>query len=203
MFHVALRGVFMYQPEKSVLLVIDMQNGFLEEKSRHVIPNVVTLVTECQHRSITTVFTRFHNREGSPYETLIGWQRLRSEEETNIAGELSIFSAQIIDKNFYSAFTDDFEQMLKQNGWKTLILCGVDTESCVMKTAVDAFERNLTPIVVSDACASHAGVDVHNAGLMILERFIGKDQLVTTAEFLRAYDSFVFHKGQRPKDALS
>ncbi len=181
----------MYKPEKPVLLVIDMQNGFLGEKSRHVISNVVTLATECQRRSIPIVFTRFHNREGSPYESLIGWRRLRSEEETNITAELSTFSGKIIDKDFYSAFTDDFVQLLKENGWTTLILCGVATESCVMKTAVDAFERNLTPVVISDASASHAGLDVHNAGLMILGRFIGKDQLVTTADFLRGYDDFV------------
>lgn len=181
----------MYKPEKPVLLVIDMQNGFLGEKSHYIIPNVVTLATECQRRSIPLVFTRFHNREGSPFETLIGWRRLRTEIETNITEELSDFSGQVIDKDFYSAFTTDFEQLLNENGWNTLILCGVATESCVMKTAVDAFERKLTPVVISDASASHAGVDVHNAGLMILGRFIGKDQLVTTAEFLRDYDSFV------------
>ena len=179
----------MYRPENPVLVVIDMQNGFLEEKSRYVISNVVALATECQQRSIPIVFTRFHNRDGSPYESLIGWRRMRTEIETSITEELAVFSGQIIDKDFYSAFTTDFEQLLNENDWKTLILCGVDTESCVMKTAVDAFERNLTPVVISDACASHAGVDVHEAGLMILGRFIGKDQLVTTAEFFQDYDS--------------
>ena len=183
----------MYKPEKPVLLVIDMQNGFLGDKSRHVIPNVVALAAECERRSIPLVFTRFHNREGSPYESLIGWRRLRTQPETSITEELSAYSGHIIDKEFYSAFTDDFEQLLDQHGWKTLILCGVATESCVMKTAVDAFERNLTPVVVSDACASHAGTEVHNAGLMILGRFIGKDQLVTTAEFLSNYDGFAGH----------
>ena len=181
----------MYKPEKPVLLVIDMQNGFLGEKSRYIIPNVVTLASECQRRSIPIVFTRFHNREGSPYETLIGWRRLRTETETNITDELSDFAGKIIDKDFYSAFTEEFEQLVEKNGWQTLILCGVATESCVMKTAVDAFERNLTPVVISDACASHAGAEVHDAGLMILGRFIGKDQLVMTAEFLRHYDGFV------------
>jgi len=181
----------MYRPENPVLVVIDMQNGFLEEKSRHVIPNVVALATECQQRSIPIVFTRFHNRDGSPYESLIGWRRMRTEIETNITEELTVLSGQIIDKDFYSAFTTDFEQLLNENGWKTLILCGVDTESCVMKTAVDAFERNLTPVVISDASASNAGVEVHNAGLMILERFIGKDQIVLAVEFFRDYDNFV------------
>ena len=186
----------MYTPINPVLLVIDMQNGFLGEKSRHVIDSVFPLITECQKRSIPVVFTRFHNREGSPYETLIGWRRLRTETETNITDELSAFSGQIIDKDFYSAFTADFEQLQRENDWKTLILCGVATESCVMKTAADTFERGLTPVVISDACASHAGADVHNAGLMILERFIGKDQLVPMAEFLRDYDNFAKNREQ-------
>lgn len=187
----------MHNLENPVLIVIDMQNGFLGEKSRHVIDRVVRVVSECTQRSIPALFTRFYNREGSPYESLIGWTRLRSEEETEITEELSPFPARIIDKDFYSAFTSDFEQLLREKGWKTLIICGVATESCVMKTAADAFERNLTPVVISDACASHAGVDVHNAGLMILGRFIGKDQIVTTAEFFRDYDDFV--KNNEPK----
>ncbi len=58
-----------------------------------------------------------------------------------------------------------------------------------MKTAVDAFERRLTPLIISDACASHAGGDVHAAGLMILGRFIGKEQLLTTSDLLEKIDS--------------
>jgi nicotinamidase-related amidase len=181
----------MYKPEKPVLLVIDMQNGFLGERSRHVIGHVVHLISECQQRSIPVVLTRFQNREGSPYETLIRWRRLRGETETALTKELQNIPGTVIDKDFYSAFTPEFEQLLDENGWKTLIHCGVATESCVMKTAVDAFERNLTPVVISDACASHAGVEIHNAGLMILERFIGRDQIVTTGGFFRDYDNFV------------
>ena len=193
----------MYIPENPVLVVIDMQNGFLGEKSQHVIDSVVRLIEESQKRSIPVVITRFHNREGSPYETLIGWRRLRSDTETDLTNELQNTPGTIIDKDFYSAFTVEFEKLLNENEWKTLILCGVATESCVMKTAVDAFERNLTPVVISDACASHAGVDVHDAGLMILGRFIGKDQLVTTAAFFRHYDSFVNNREGETKFDLS
>lgn len=54
----------MYDLKDPVLLVIDMQNGFLNRKSGHIIDPVARLVSECQIRSIPVIFTRFHNREG-------------------------------------------------------------------------------------------------------------------------------------------
>jgi len=51
-----------------------------------------------------------------------------------------------------------------------------------LKSAVDAFERDIEPVVITDACASHAGGAVHEAGLLLLGRFIGKDQLRLAAE---------------------
>ncbi len=55
-----------------------------------------------------------------------------------------------------------------------------DTDICVLKTAVDAFERDLSPWVLKDACASHAGPEAHDAGLLITERFIGANQIIRT-----------------------
>ncbi|WP_280431477.1 isochorismatase family protein [Nocardia brasiliensis] len=37
-----------------------------------------------------------------------------------------------------------------------LILCGIATDACVLKTALDAFERGYVPWVVRDAVASNA-----------------------------------------------
>lgn len=179
----------MHKIENPVLAVVDMQNGFLGEKSKYVIPNVVNLVQECQNHSIPTIFTRFHNQENSPFENLIGWTRLRDSSEVEITDQLKPFVKTVIDKDFYSAFTESFNELVKQNNWKTIIVCGVATESCVMKTAVDAFEKNLTPLVVSDACASHAGKQMHESGLTILGRFIGDGQILTTSELLNEIDS--------------
>lgn len=168
--------------QNPVLVVVDMQNGFLGAKSEHVIPKVVDLVKTCKSQNIPIVFTRFHNRSASPYETLIGWHRLRESPEIDLTDALTQYAETVIDKDFYSSFTDDFQSLLAKKGWQTLIICGVATESCVMKTAVDAFERGLKPIVISDACASHAGDAIHQAGLTILARFIGNKQIISTAE---------------------
>lgn len=172
-----------------LLVVIDMQNGFLGSRSRHIIPKVVRVVEEFQNRNLPIVFTRFHNEPDSPYERLIDWTRLRYSPEIDLTPELEPFANSIIDKNIYSAFTPEFEEFLTGEGRTKIILCGVATDSCVLKTAADAFERGLIPIVVEDACSSHGGEEAHKAGLLLLGRFIGKSQIMNTETLLEWVDS--------------
>jgi nicotinamidase-related amidase len=67
-----------------------------------------------------------------------------------------------------------------------MIVIGLDTESCVLKTAVDAFEAGIVPYVVTDLTYSHAGEEAHSAGLLVTGRFIGRRQLVRAADVLAA-----------------
>ncbi|MEV0787645.1 isochorismatase family protein, partial [Streptomyces sp. NPDC050423] len=80
----------------------------------------------------------------------------------------------------YTLFTPEADELIRQAGWTDLVFCGIATESCVLKSAADAFERDYTPWIVTDACATDAGPDVHDAGLVVARRLIGSSQLVTT-----------------------
>jgi nicotinamidase-related amidase len=171
-----------------VLLVVDMQNGFLGRRSQHVLPTVIELVSQFKQRGLPVVFTRFHNEPDSPYERLIGWTRLRTAPETDLDEGLVPYATNVVDKSIYTAFTPSFISMVEAHRWHTIVICGVATDGCVLKTAVDAFERDLVPLVVSDACGSHAGDEVHNAGLMLIGRFIGKQQILDTRTLLKEID---------------
>ena len=166
---------------KPVLLVIDVQNGFLGSKTQQVVPKVKILTEQWIQTGHDVVFTQFVNVPGGQYEKLIGWKRLQNPPETDIHAELVPFARKIIHKNYYSAFTDEFRDLLRQNRWNTFVICGIATDSCVLKTAVDAFELGFTPLVVSDACASHGGEDVHVAAITILKRFIGRNQITESS----------------------
>ncbi len=48
---------------------------------------------------------------------------------------------------------------------------------CVLKVAMDIFDLNIEPIVLVDCCASTSGLQSHLAGLAVLARNIGADQL--------------------------
>jgi nicotinamidase-related amidase len=169
-----------------VLVVVDVQNGFVRDASRHVVPVIGDLVDRWQEVGHDVVFTRYFNVPGSQYERLFDWTSLQGPPETDIVPELSDRAERataIVDKQSYSLFTRGGSELVSRHARTDLYICGIATESCVLKTAVDAFERgDLTPWILEDASASHAGRAAHDAGLLVARRLIGPRQIITTAE---------------------
>lgn len=166
------------------LVVVDVQNGFVTQESAHVVPTICDLVDRWMSANLDVVFTRYINYSGSPFERIMGWSKLRDAPETDIIDELQPYvprAVATIDKNVYSLFTADGERLVKSAGWTDLYVCGIDTEVCVLKTAVDAFERDITPWIVTDASASHAGPKLHDAGLLVASKMIGRRQLLSVS----------------------
>ena len=162
-----------------------MQNGFLSPAARHVVEPVRQLIDEAGRRGVVVAFTRFFNRPDSGWVKWIHWSRLMDSPETDIIPELAPRVEYVFDKVAYGAFVPEFSRFIASRKIERIVVCGIATDGCVLKTAVDAFERNIQPIVVTDACASHAGEDVHNAGLLLISRFVGKHQLVSVDQIMR------------------
>ncbi|MFC8530782.1 cysteine hydrolase family protein [Nocardia sp. NPDC057227] len=175
-----------------ILLVIDVQNGFVNEHSRHVVPIIRDLVEQWTTTGGPILFTRYHNYEGSPYQRLIGWNGVREAPQTDLAPELRPFAdapgAQVLDKVTYTALTDDGRRML--TGYTDLYICGIATDGCVLKTALDAFDSGYTPWIIEDACASnatrHPAAEVHRSALTLMSRLIGSGQLVPSSSAVEA-----------------
>lgn len=169
---------------RAALIVVDMQNGFISEHSQPVVPAVTEVVTRWTAAGRPVVFTRYHNYPGSPFERLIGWSQLQASPEVDIVDELASYvdQATVLDKHVYTMFSTEGSALVAERGWTDLVFCGIATESCVLKSAVDAFELGYTPWVLTDASASHAGREAHGAGLLCAQRFIGAAQLITTEQ---------------------
>lgn len=180
----------MSEGKRSALVVVDLQNGFLNAKSEHVIPVVVRLVEEWASKGWPIFMTQFYNLPGSKWESLIGWRRLRQSPEVDLHEAIQPYveHATIVRKeNLYTSVTGPLREAVEKEDWPEVVICGVATESCVLATAVDIFELDrpdIRPIVVRDACASHAGLPAHDAGILVLERFIGRKQVVMSDELL-------------------
>jgi len=174
---------------KPVLVVVDVQNGFITEHSQPVVPVIVDLVRRWQAAHGDVVFTRYLNYVGSPFERLIGWTEMVDGPTTELVTELTPYvgpRTSVIDKYIYTLFTSEGRRLVEERGWTDLYICGIDTDICVLKTAADAFEHNLTPWILKDACASHSGPKAHAAGLFIAGRFIGASQIIKTTSLLEA-----------------
>jgi nicotinamidase-related amidase len=172
--------------KSAVLVVVDVQNGFVREESAYVVPRIVDLVDRWQAAGGDTVFTRYINYAGSPFERLIGWSELMASPQIDIVPELlqqSEKATAVLDKRVYGLFADPAgAALVAEHGWTDIYVCGLATESCVLATALGAFEADLTPWFIEDATATHAGPVAHDAGVLVTQRFIGERQIIRVAD---------------------
>jgi len=168
--------------DDSVLVLVDVQNGFVSPRSAHVVSPIAKFTREWAAAGRPYVMTRFINYPDSLFEQLIRWSAMMpGTPETEIVDELADLvpgAAAVLDKPTYSLFNAEGTELVDRNGWKHIVVVGLDTESCVLKTAVDAFELGLVPWVIQDLVYSHAGQVEHDAGLLVAGRFIGRGQLI-------------------------
>jgi nicotinamidase-related amidase len=91
----------------------------------------------------------------------------------------------IIDKPTHSAFeVPELEQQLTALGATTLVLTGVETDVCVLATALTAIDRGYRVIAISDAMTS-SSPEGHAATLnAVLPRFDRQAEIMETATLL-------------------
>ncbi|MCY3638555.1 MAG: cysteine hydrolase [Chloroflexi bacterium] len=158
----------------TALLIVDVQVGFVNDATRHILSKVVALQSQYAH----VYATRFVNAEGSPYRKLLDWHRFYANSgDVPLAFE-PVDGVQVIDKNVYTCVTPAFVEELRGKGIEEVAICGIDTDACVTQCAIDLFQNGFRPVLLSEACASHAGAEYHDAALRILARLIGKNQIV-------------------------
>lgn len=163
------------------LLVIDVQNGFVSDRTKHILPKLSNLFEEFKNDCILA--TKFINLEKSPFGAFLHWERLKSKPETDLIDFVQDNATQIFVKHAYSSCTPELMQYLKENDIQEVYVVGIDTDCCVLKTAIDLFECNIRPIVLADCCASNGGEESHRAAITVLERTIGRNQIAISNRF--------------------
>ncbi len=166
----------------SLLLVVDVQNGFVNDNSKHVLKPINKLIEHWRSNNGTIVFSRFINPENGPWERLMGWHDCKAGSDTLLHPSLKRGDDFIISKHAYSSWQPEVSELCEKLSFDTVALCGIDTDQCVLISAVDIFQAGLKPLVAADCCASSAGEKFHRAGLLLLERLVGKQQVLTSSQ---------------------
>ncbi len=159
---------------QKALLIVDVQNGFVNGKTQHI----PALVEKLQYHYDLVIATRFINLPNSPFRRLIKWDHLSPDTDEIELAFRPKEGVVVIDKYIYSCVDEPFLHLLKENNVEAVDICGIDTDICVTKCAVDLFERSITPFVLKDYCATHADADIQESALIILARYIGKTQII-------------------------
>ena len=164
------------------VIAVDIQTGFIAPPTHHIPAAVESFLARnpIEHR----IFTRFVNPgPRGPFAKLLGWRKLQNPEETALAPEVEALATSVVEKHGYSPFSGTgLAAELERIGANTVLVCGIDTDVCVLSTAAGLFELELHPIVVADLCASTGGTAAHNAALTILPRYIGAHNIIDSTD---------------------
>jgi ureidoacrylate peracid hydrolase len=187
--------VFKPDPKKTALLIIDMQNGFIEEGSplevpmaREQIPKIKELLNFCRENKIPVIFTKFCVAPDFKYPFY--WEMAKQRKidieppkcmfwegkhETEIIEDLRpINGERVIKKCGYDAFANtELDQILHSLNVEYLIITGTVTNWCVDSTVRSAFHRFYKVIVAADGVSTydHAGASAETWQQMELDLF--------------------------------
>jgi nicotinamidase-related amidase len=164
---------------KNVLVVIDLQEGFINDNTIKVANNIQFLLHSENYYAV--IATKFTNMPGSSFDSFLGWTGMMEEEEKALLPFVEEYADIIVNKCSYSCVKNaNFIQSLVAfcgSLPEEVTLVGVDTDACVLATAIDLFEMGIRPIIIEDCVGSSGGDECHEAGMLILKRSIGKEQI--------------------------
>ncbi|MBS3116982.1 isochorismatase family protein [Candidatus Woesearchaeota archaeon] len=152
--------------QNSALLIIDMQNYFLDKKSHAFVPasslvvkNIKKVLSFYRKECLPVIFTYFAVTKSETDPILKWWGDTVYEGsiQSRIIRELRFQSNEIvIRKRSYSAFyKTKLEQILKSKKIKEIVITGVLTNLCCETTARDAFARGFQVFFPADATAAY------------------------------------------------
>ena len=160
-----------------ILLCIDVQNGFVNDNSIDVIKPIIEATNNSNFNYI--IATQFINSKKSVYYNRLNWKELIQDSEIELVSGLNYNIS--YKKMGYSSYTTKFKEIIKKykiNKNDEIYICGIDTDCCVLFTAIDLFQKGYNVFVIENLCASTGGKDIHENALNILRRNIGRNRVL-------------------------
>ncbi len=137
---------------------IEIDNGFFNAGIRLMQAGIRRKISQLPHADVSPLPDRV---EGSKQSTVI--DSLVKEGDLHLTTKRTMDSFQYteLDMLLFRVFNVD-----------TVLLTGINTDTCVMSTTFSAANRGLQPVVVSDCVASTRGRDSHEMALELMSRSV-------------------------------
>ncbi len=156
---------FDFDVSKAALLILDMQNFFLNESNHAYVPSASNIIdnisrlTEHFHKKERPVIFTKHIDTEKPEEMMTKWWRdsiQQGTKEAEIFPLLNTDESEILLKNRYSAFEKtNLEEILRYKNVKQVFITGIMSHLCCETTARDAFMKDFEVIYIIDATATY------------------------------------------------
>jgi len=165
---------------KPALLIIDMQNDFVQEGrplglagARAAVPNIRAVLAAFRKRSLPVFhIMRVHRADGSDVEITRRDRfaktpyAVEGTEGAAVITDLAPLKGEyLLPKVRMSAFIGtELDLILRTLGITSLFVCGIQTPNCIRATAFDAIAYNYPVVLVEDATGA-SSEEVHRCNI--------------------------------------
>jgi isochorismate hydrolase len=187
------RRISRFDPSNSALLVLDMQNYFLDPSSHAYIPSAEAIVPGLRalarayfEKDLPVIFTQHLNTPEDAGSMGTWWRDMITVDDplSAIIHDFDFSNRFVLRKNQYDAFYEtSLEEILHKKGITQVVISGVMTHLCCETTARSAFVRGFEVFFVIDGTATY-NEDYHMATLLNLAH--GFSTPVLTNEVLKS-----------------
>lgn len=160
---------------RQALIVIDMQNGFLNPESplcirgaRATVPACAGVIAACRGAGIPVIFVnRAYRADGSDVEHTRRkvWAEGGKPLTPGSTGPLSVANPaefgrcgtdyEIIKPRYSAFFQTPLDLLLRRLGVDTVLLTGTTTPNCIRTTCYDAISLDYQVVILEDCCSSN------------------------------------------------
>jgi nicotinamidase-related amidase len=175
-----------YKVKNRALVVIDIQNGFMNHSTNHIPEQLNRFINNYGYSFHKIIATQYVNNENTPCYIFEGWKDCM---EGSKDAELIDFKHDVVFKKpVYSCYNDEFKKYLKENDINELYMCGVNTGCCVLHSAFDSYNDLVSTYILADLCGSTSGFQPHLNALQVLRECITKQRVIDTTDYIQNYN---------------
>ncbi len=171
----------------SLLLVIDMQEGFRFPESEKIINNIQSIINLFDN----VLFTKFIDNKDSMFDTQLHWTTFQNKEKQGIMKEFTMYDSVVFEHNTYNPITRELDLYIKSKSISKIYIVGIYTDVSILLSAMLLFDMGIETFVVGDACNSvHKNQinNLHASSLESLSHILGKDHVIEIGFFKESFD---------------
>ena len=164
-------------PPETARRIIEANRRFFERCRERGIP-IIHLVTSYRDAAEIRANPFWRTRADDPNATRKNVERHNLQGSVGCEIIASLYDEErdwVIDtKKRYDCFVGtDLDFLLRSHGINTLLITGVNTNSCVLCTVAAANVRDYAPVVVEDCVDTMDGAELHQAALLCIRTALG------------------------------
>ncbi len=164
-------------PPETARRIIEANRRFFERCRERGVP-IIHLVTSYRDAAEIRANPFWRTRADDPNATRKNVERHNLQGSVGCEIIASLYDEErdwVIDtKKRYDCFVGtDLDFLLRSHGINTLLITGVNTNSCVLCTVAAANVRDYAPVVVEDCVDTMDGADLNEAALLCIRTALG------------------------------